>query len=62
MKICVFSMGWNLKHNLGLGILCSIIHLWLHNLSVTYSNLSDNILYLVTFTYKLEKHKMAAKM
>ena len=28
------------------------------NLCVLNSNLSDNILYLVTFTFKLAKHKM----
>ena len=33
-----------------------------NNVCVLYSNLSDNILYLVTFTYKLAKHKMAPKM
>ena len=38
------------------------IHLFLHNLCVLSSNLSDNILYFVTFTYKLAKQKIAAKM
>ena len=37
------------------------LHLFLHNLSVLNTNLSNNILYLVTFTFKLAKHKMAAK-
>ena len=36
--------------------------LFLHNLYVLNSNLSDNILYLVTFTFILAKHKMATKM
>ena len=37
-------------------------HLFLHNLFVVNSDLPDDILYLVTFTYKLAKHKMTAKM
>ena len=37
-------------------------YLFLHNMCVLNSNLSDNILYLVTFTFKLAKHKMATKM
>ena len=36
--------------------------MFLHNLRVLNSNLSDNILYLVTFTFKLAKHKMAAEI
>ena len=36
--------------------------LFLHNLCVLNSNLSDNIQYLVTFTFKLAKHKIATKM
>ena len=36
---------------------------FLHNLCVLNSNLSDNILYLLTFDpFKLAKHKMATKM
>ena len=35
---------------------------FLHNLCVLSSNLSDNFLYLVTFTFKLAKHKITAKM
>ena len=38
------------------------IHLFLHNLGVLNLNLSYNILYLLTFTFKLAKHKMTAKM
>ena len=38
------------------------IHLFLHNVCVLKSNLSDSILYLMTFTFKLLKHKMATKM
>ena len=52
MKICVFSKGGNLKHDFFGGV-------FVYNF---LSNLSDNILYLVTFTYKLAKHKMSAKM
>ena len=37
-------------------------HLFLHNLRVLNVNLPDNVLYLETFTFKLEKHKMATKM
>ena len=33
----------------------------LHNLGVLNSSLSNNILYLVTFTFKLAKHKMLIK-
>ena len=36
-------------------------HLFLHNLGVLSSNLSDDILSLVSFTFKLGKQKMAAK-
>ena len=39
-----------------------LIHLFLHNMGVLNSSLSIDILYLVTFTFKLAKHKMAAKM
>ena len=35
---------------------------FLHNLCVLNANLSDNVLYLETFTFKLAKHKMATKM
>ena len=54
--------SWNLKHEILLEILVYtfFIHLFLHNLCVLNSNLSDNILYLATF--KLAKHKMATKM
>ena len=38
------------------------IHLFLDNLCLLNSNLSANILYLVTFTFKLAKHKMTNKM
>ena len=38
------------------------IHLFLHNVCVLNANLSDNVLYLETFTFKLAKHKMATKM
>ena len=36
-----------------------LTHLFLHNLCVLNSNLSVNILYLVTFTFTLVKYKMA---
>ena len=36
--------------------------LFLHKLGVLNSNLSNNIIYLVTFTFKLAKNKMAAMM
>ena len=39
-----------------------LIHLFLHNLGVLNSSLSNDILYLVTFTFKLAKQKMAAEM
>ena len=38
------------------------IHLFLRNLGVLNVHLLNNILDLVTFTFKLAKHKMAAKM
>ena len=38
------------------------IHLFLHNLRELNVNLSDNVRYLETFTFKLAKHKMATKM
>ena len=38
------------------------IHLFLHNLGVLNLHLSNNILYLVAFAFKLAKHEMAAKM
>ena len=64
MKICLFNLGWNLKHGSFAPdfSVYFFIHLFLHNLCVLNSNLSDNILYLVTFTFKLAKHKMATKM
>ena len=63
MKIFVFSMGWNLKHDFSRNFCVQFfLHLFLHNLCVLHLNLSDNILYLVTFTFKLVKHQMAAKM
>ena len=37
--------------------LCIFLYPLVVNLCVLNSNLSDNILYLVTFTYKLAKHK-----
>ena len=37
-------------------------HLFLHSLCVLNANLSDNVLYLDTFTYKLEKNKIATKI
>ena len=60
MKRCLFSLGWNLKH--GDFSIYFLIHLFLHNVCVLNSNLSVNILYLVTFTFKLAKHKMATEM
>ena len=36
--------------------------LFLHNLYVLNANLSDNVLYLETFSFKLAKHKMTTKM
>ena len=39
-----------------------LIHLFLHNLGVLNSSFSDNTLYFATFTFKLAKHKMAAKI
>ena len=62
MKMCVFSRSWNLKYWALNGILVYIFHLFLHNLGVLKSSLSNDILYLVTFTFKLAKHKMAVKM
>ena len=55
MKMRVFSEGSNLKYWALVGILVHIfcIHLFLHNLGELNSNLSNNILYLVTFTFKL---------
>ena len=38
------------------------IHLFLHNMGVLHSNLSDNILYFVTFTFKFTKHEMVVNM
>ena len=62
MKISLFSLGWNLKHETLLGILVYTFVLFLHNLCVLNANMSDNALYLETFTFKLAKHKMATKM
>ena len=45
-----------------LEFLSTVFYFILHNLCVLNSNLLDNILYLVTFIFKLAKHKMAAKM
>ena len=36
--------------------------LFLHNVCVLNANMSDNVLYLETFTLKLAKHRMATKM
>ena len=47
-------MGWNLKHDF-------FFVIFVYNF-VLNSNLSDNFLYLLTITFKLAKHKMAAKM
>ena len=38
------------------------IHLFLHNLRMLNENLSDNVLYLETSTFKLAKYKIATKM
>ena len=38
------------------------IHMFLHNFGMLSSNLSDNILYLARFTFKLAKHKMSANI
>ena len=38
------------------------IHLLSHNLLVLNKKLSDNVLYLETFTFKLAKHKVTTKM
>ena len=63
MKMCVFSLGWNPKkmHFARHLRVEFIIYLFLHNLCVLNENLSDNILYLVSFTFKLLKQKMTAK-
>ena len=37
------------------------LHLFLHKLSMLKLNMSDNILYLVSFTFKLAKPKMTTK-
>ena len=60
MKMCVFSLGWNPKklHFARHLRVEFIIYLFLHNLCVLNENLSDNILYLVSFTFKLLKQKM----
>ena len=57
--MCIaFSLGLNLKHGISLSILVYIcLRLFLLNLCVLNSNLSDIILYLVTFTFILAKHK-----
>ena len=64
MKISIFSLGWNMKHEFFFRDFSEylFIHLFSHNLCELNSNLTDNILHLVTFTFKLEKHKMATKM
>ena len=49
----------NRDFNVGL-YFCS--HLFIHNLRVLDVNLSDNVLYLETFTFKLAKHKMVTQM
>ena len=55
MKICLFSL---VSRNFGEYF---FIHLFLHNWCVLNSNLTENILNLVTFTLKSAKHKMATK-
>ena len=51
-----------MKHETLLGILVYAFVLFLHNLCVLNMNLSDNVLYFRTFTFKLTKHKMATKI
>ena len=53
------SKTWNFARDFNV-YFC--IHLFLHNLRVLNVDLSDNVLYLDTFTYKLAKHKMVTKM
>ena len=53
------SETWNFARDFSVYFL---IHLFLHNVCVLNSNLSVYILYLVTFTFKLAKHKMSTKM
>ena len=38
------------------------LHFFIHNLCVLNSNMLDNFLYLVIFTFELAKDKMATKM
>ena len=53
------SETWNFARDFSVYFL---IHLFLHNVCGLNLNLSINILYLVTFTFILAKHKMATKM
>ena len=62
MKISLFTLGSNLKHETLFGILVYTFVFSPHNLCVLNANLSDNALYLETFTVKLGKHKIATKM
>ena len=61
--MCVFILGCSMKH---WTLLCIEVYIFspacfLHNLYVLNSTLSDKILYLVSFTFKWAKQKMAAK-
>ena len=63
MKICIFTLGWNLKHKNLLEILVfTFLSIFVRNLWVLNSNMTDSILYLVSFPFKLTKHKMATEM
>ena len=62
LKMCVFSLGWNMNHWALLDIWVQIFfRLFLHNLGVLNSNRTDNILSLVSFTFQWAKQKMTAK-
>ena len=52
------SETWNFAQHFSAYLLSTF---FLHNLCVLNSKLLDNFLYLVTFTFELEKHKMATE-
>ena len=58
----VFSMVWNLKHGFSLGIcVYNVLSTCFYIICVLNSTLSDNILYLVTFNFKLAKKQNGCK-
>ena len=63
MKLSAFKLVWNLKHwtLLGKMTIQFVDHLLLHNLGVLNLNKSDNVLYLVSFTFKFAKQMVCVE-